>query len=118
MNIPDSEPRMVWLDSDLAYSKSPVDDIPEWRRPNGGGAILQSGPRRKPYEEEPLSNAFSSSYPPRLVLMGHQVDGIAMETVIVNEGAFHKNGMRMKEVSVPAFFWFFLFVIECLKHSR
>lgn len=65
MSTPDSEPLMVWLDSDLAYSKSPVDDIPEWRRPNGGGAILQSGPRRKPYEEEPLGNAFSSSYPPR-----------------------------------------------------
>ncbi|KAG0557715.1 hypothetical protein KC19_11G151900 [Ceratodon purpureus] len=56
---------LVRRDSDFAYSKSPVDDIPEWRRPNGGGAILQSGPRRKPYEEEPLGNAFSSSYPPR-----------------------------------------------------
>ncbi|XP_024356364.1 uncharacterized protein [Physcomitrium patens] len=56
---------LVRRDCDLAYSKSPVDDLPEWRRPNGGGAILQSGPRRKPYEEEPLGNAFSSSYPPR-----------------------------------------------------
>lgn len=65
MSALDSEPLMVWLDSDLAHSKSPVDDIPEWRRPNGGGAILQSGPRRKPYEEEPLGNAFSTSYPPR-----------------------------------------------------
>lgn len=54
------------LDSDLGgYSKSPIDDIPEWRRPNVGGAITQSGTRRKPYEEEPAGNAFSSSYPPR-----------------------------------------------------
>ncbi|XP_024402049.1 uncharacterized protein [Physcomitrium patens] len=52
-------------DVDFAYSKSPVNDLPEWRRPNGGGAIIQSGARRKPYEEEPLGNAFSTSYPPR-----------------------------------------------------
>lgn len=56
---------LVRRDSDVAYSKSPVDDIPEWRRPNGGGAILQTGPRRKPYDEEPVGNAFASSYPPR-----------------------------------------------------
>ncbi|XP_073385984.1 uncharacterized protein [Physcomitrium patens] len=53
-------------DSDLAYSKSPLDDLPEWSRPIFGGATLQSCPRRKSDEEEPLSNAFSISYPPRL----------------------------------------------------
>lgn len=58
----------IWfgLDSDLGgYIKSPVDDIPEWRRPGGGGALLQPSTRRKPYEDEPVGNAFSSSYPPR-----------------------------------------------------
>jgi hypothetical protein len=35
-----------------------------------------------------------------LALMGPQVDGIVMESEIVNEGAFLKNGMRTKEVCV------------------
>jgi hypothetical protein len=32
-----------------------------------------------------------------LARMGHKVDGIETETETVNEFAFHKNGMRMKE---------------------
>lgn len=61
---PDGIDPVLW--SDLAYSKSPLDDLPEWSRPIFGGATLQSCPRRKSDEEEPLSNAFSISYPPRL----------------------------------------------------
>ena len=47
-----------------------------------------------------------------LALMAHRlVDGIALETetpVNENEGAFHKNGMRVTEVSVvpETIFWF------------
>jgi len=50
-------------------------------------------------------------------LMGHQVDGIAMGTETVSEGAFHKNGMQMKEVSVPENFRCIEFAIEWLKCS-
>ncbi|CAM6092069.1 unnamed protein product [Calypogeia fissa] len=51
-----------------SFSKSPV-EIPEWRkdswRSGGSGALVPPGPRRKPYDEEPPGNAFSTSYPPR-----------------------------------------------------
>ncbi|KAL2609147.1 hypothetical protein R1flu_027720 [Riccia fluitans] len=54
-------------DSEI-YSKSPQ-DIPEWRkdswRAGPGGSSLQPGSRRKPFDEEPPGNAFSTSYPPR-----------------------------------------------------
>ncbi|KAL3677338.1 hypothetical protein R1sor_027286 [Riccia sorocarpa] len=54
-------------DSEI-YSKSPQ-DVPEWRkdswRAGPGGSSLQPGPRRKPFDEEPPGNAFSTSYPPR-----------------------------------------------------
>ncbi|BBN18414.1 hypothetical protein MPTK1_8g02270 [Marchantia polymorpha subsp. ruderalis] len=50
------------------YSKSPQ-DIPEWRkdswRAGGSGTSLQPSQRRKPFDEEPPGNAFSTSYPPR-----------------------------------------------------
>ncbi len=43
------------------------DEIPEWRRPGGGGwgALLPPNTRRKPYDEEPVGNAFAANYPPR-----------------------------------------------------
>jgi hypothetical protein len=47
--------------------KSSQDDIPEWRRPGGGGCggLLPPNSWRKPYDEEPVGNAFAASYSPR-----------------------------------------------------